>query len=134
MNLFSPLHPSDPTSLGRFKLLGRLGEGGMGVVFLGQDEFGHVAVKTIRAALTDDANVMRRFCREVDAAKRVPRHCTAQVYEDDLEHRPAYIVTEYIKGPRSGRRSPPTDRLQPPSCTAWRSASRAPCPGSTPPT
>ena len=60
----------------------------MGVVFLGQDEFGYVAVKTIRPALADDANAMRRFRREVDAAKRVPRYWTAQVYGDDFEHRP----------------------------------------------
>jgi Protein kinase domain/Septum formation len=103
MSLFTPLQPGDPTNLGRIKLLGRLGEGGMGVVFLGQDEFGYVAVKTIRPALADDENAMRRFRREVDAAKRVPRYCTAQVYGDDFKHRPPYIVTEFIKGPTLGK-------------------------------
>jgi eukaryotic-like serine/threonine-protein kinase len=110
MNLFKPLQPGDPTNLGRIKLLGRLGEGGMGVVFLGQDEFGYVAVKTIRPDLADDPNAMRRFRREVDAAKRVPRYCTAQVYGYDFEHRPPYIVTEFIKGPTLGKEIAATGR------------------------
>jgi predicted Ser/Thr protein kinase len=99
MSLYLPLQPDDLTRLGRYELLGRLGQGGMGVVFLGQDDAGFVAIKTISSAHVGDARAMRRFRREVEAAKRVPRYCTAQVYEYDFEHDPPFIVSEFIKGP-----------------------------------
>jgi predicted Ser/Thr protein kinase len=99
MALYSPLQPGDPARLGRYELLGRLGQGGMGVVFLGQDDLGLVAIKTITSASVSDEEVRRRFRREAEAASRVPRRCTAQVYESDFEHDPPFIVSEYIKGP-----------------------------------
>ena len=104
MSLSLPLQPGDPTRLGRYELLGRLGHGGMGVVFLGQDDAGFVAIKTINSAHVGDARAMRRFRREVEAAKRVPRYCTAQVYEHDFDYDPPFIVSEFIKGPNSRSR------------------------------
>jgi hypothetical protein len=99
MGLYSPLQPGDPTHLGRYELVGRLGQGGMGVVFLGQDELGLVAIKTITSAFVGDEGVRRRFRQEAEAASRVPRRCTAQVHESDFDHDPPFIVSEYIKGP-----------------------------------
>jgi predicted Ser/Thr protein kinase len=99
MALYSPLQPGDPVRLDRYELVGRLGQGGMGVVFLGQDDLGLVAIKTIPSAYVSDEEVRRRFRREAEAASRVPRRCTAQVYESDFQHDPPFIVSEYIKGP-----------------------------------
>jgi hypothetical protein len=99
MSQYSPLQPGDPPQLGHYELVGRLGQGGMGVVFLGQDDLGRVAIKTIKSMNVGDERAMRLFRREVDAARRVPRRCTAQLFEYDLHHVPPFIVSEYIKGP-----------------------------------
>src|ERR671915_1502910 len=81
-----PLQPGDPSRLGRYELLGRLGEGGQGVVYLGRDaDTGtQAAVKLLRAELALDASARERFVREVTAATRVARFCTAQVFEADV--------------------------------------------------
>ena len=77
-----PLEPGDPLRLGRFELLGRLGEGGQGVVYLGRgtnpDEE-RVAVKVLRS--TVDANVLERLARELDAIHQVQPFVTAGVIE-----------------------------------------------------
>jgi eukaryotic-like serine/threonine-protein kinase len=96
-----PLQPGDPTQLGRYELLGRLGEGGQGVVYLGRraDTGTEVAVKLLRAELTLDASARERFVREATAATRVARFCTAQVFEADVAGDRPYIVSEYVPGP-----------------------------------
>jgi predicted Ser/Thr protein kinase len=77
-----------------------LGQGGMGVVYLCRARNGsQVAVKVIRNRLLGDPAALRRFQREVQLARMVPRHCTAPVIDADLEHDPPYLVTEYVKGP-----------------------------------
>jgi predicted Ser/Thr protein kinase len=95
----TPLQPEDLRRLGPYELLGRLGEGGMGVVYLGRDHRGEVAIKRIKEEYADRHRAMRRLRRELDAARRVPRYCTAQIYGYDFTHDPPYIVSEYIKGP-----------------------------------
>jgi predicted Ser/Thr protein kinase len=96
-----PLQPGDPTELGRYELLGRLGEGGQGVVYLGRraDTGTEVAVKLLRAELALDASARARFVREATSATRVARFCTAQVFEADVAGDRPYIVSEYVPGP-----------------------------------
>ncbi|WP_243719709.1 serine/threonine-protein kinase [Actinomadura sp. KC06] len=96
----APLRDRDPQRLGPYRLTGRLGRGGMGTVFLGEDESGRqVAVKVINAELADDEAFNERFRREVTAARQVRRFCTAAVLDARLDGEPLYIVTEYVAGP-----------------------------------
>ncbi len=93
------LQPSDPRRLGQYELTARLGEGGQGVVYLGIDPSGQkVAVKLLRQDLTEDEAARNRFVREVQAAKKVARFCTAQVLEADVAGDRPYIVSEYVEG------------------------------------
>jgi eukaryotic-like serine/threonine-protein kinase len=95
-----PLEPGDPIRLGRFELLGRLGEGGQGIVYLGRgtnpgEE--RVAVKVLRS--TVDANVLERLARELDAIHQVQPFVTAGVIEASAEGDRRYVVSEFIDGP-----------------------------------
>ncbi|WP_322759435.1 serine/threonine-protein kinase [Frankia sp. Cr2] len=96
-----PLQPGDSARIGRYRVVGRLGVGGMGVVYLGQDEAGRpVAVKVIKEDLAADPEFRARFADEVAAAGRVAPFCTAQVLDADPGAYPPYLVTEYIDGVR----------------------------------
>ncbi|MEU5878294.1 serine/threonine-protein kinase [Spirillospora sp. NPDC047279] len=90
----------DPASLGPYRLTGRLGEGGQGVVFLAEAPDGsRVAVKLLRAHLGDDREARARFMREAETARRVARFCTAAVLDADVAGDRPYIVSEYVDGP-----------------------------------
>jgi eukaryotic-like serine/threonine-protein kinase len=94
------LQPGDPRRLGPYELVERLGEGGQGVVYLGHATDGtKVAIKLLRVDLAEDAMARTRFVREVQAAKRVARFCTAQVLEADVAGDRPYIVSEFVPGP-----------------------------------
>ncbi|MGI5207711.1 serine/threonine-protein kinase [Spirillospora sp. CA-108201] len=94
------LRPGDPGELGPYRLVGRLGRGGMGTVFLGEDRAGRrVAVKMINRELAGESTFRERFRREVTAARQVRRFCTAPVMDAELDTDPLYVVTEYIEGP-----------------------------------
>ncbi|WP_067488406.1 serine/threonine-protein kinase [Actinomadura hibisca] len=96
----APLEPGDPRELGRYRVVGRLGAGGQGAVFLGQDEGGrYVAVKLLHAQMAADPAARARFIREVSAARRVEAFCTAQVLEADVQGDQPYVVSEFIDGP-----------------------------------
>ncbi|WP_083972684.1 serine/threonine-protein kinase [Actinoplanes awajinensis] len=96
----SSLRPEDPRSLGRYELIGRLGEGGMGAVFLGRDPVGGlVAVKVIKAEYAREENFRARFRSEVNRAREVPAFCTAEVLDADPDHETPYLVVEYVDGP-----------------------------------
>ncbi|MEU5884678.1 bifunctional serine/threonine-protein kinase/ABC transporter substrate-binding protein [Spirillospora sp. NPDC047279] len=93
-----PLFEDDPRRVGAFELVGRLGEGGQGAVFLGRDAQGReVAVKLLHARVNEEAR--RRFVRELEVAERVSGFCTARVLDADVEGDQPYIVSEYVPGP-----------------------------------
>lgn len=93
-----PLEPGDPRELGRYRLVGRLGKGGQGVVYEGFGPDGtRVAIKVLRDAA--DPALRRRLARELEAARRVAPFCTARVLDADLERPEPYVVSEYVAGP-----------------------------------
>jgi len=99
-HVISPLRPSDPQRLGSYKIVGRLGRGGMGTVYLAESESGErAAVKMINPDLADDETFRDRFRREVESARRVRRFCTAPVLDAQLDGEPLFIVTEFVDGP-----------------------------------
>ncbi|ONH29728.1 protein kinase domain-containing protein [Pseudofrankia asymbiotica] len=96
----TPLGENDPRTLGNYTLLGKLGQGGMGTVYLGRSELGRlVAIKVVRADVADDAQFRSRFRQEAATARRVARVCTAEVLDFDPEAEQPYLVTEFIEGP-----------------------------------
>src|SRR3954463_6584461 len=95
-----PLLPEDPASLGPYTLLGRLGRGGYGVVYLAERPGGErVAIKLLQTAIAEAGGGRERFAREAAAAKQVARFCTAQVLDADIAGDKPYIVSEYVPGP-----------------------------------
>jgi len=94
-----PLKPGDPAVVGRYRLVGRLGEGGMGRVFLGVSPGGRqVAVKLIHTAHATDRQFRERFTREIEAARKVGGFHTASVVDADPAADPPWMVTAYIHG------------------------------------
>jgi predicted Ser/Thr protein kinase/negative regulator of sigma E activity len=94
------LQPGDPGSVGDYRLLGRLGAGGMGQVFLGVSPGGRkVAVKLIHPVHARDPQFRERFAREIEAAQRVGGFHTAPVVDADPHADPPWMVTAYIEGP-----------------------------------
>ena len=94
------LQPGDPGSVGGYQLLGRLGAGGMGQVYLGVSPGGRkVAVKLIHSVHATDDQFRERFAREIQAAQRVGGFHTALVVDADPHADPPWMVTVYIEGP-----------------------------------
>ncbi|MCO5989254.1 serine/threonine protein kinase [Actinoallomurus spadix] len=94
------LRAGDPEWVGPYRLLGRLGGGGMGQVFLGLSRGGRqVAVKVVRPELADDARFRERFAAEIAAARKVGGFFTAQVVDADPDADPPWLVTAYVPGP-----------------------------------
>ncbi|XVQ07769.1 protein kinase domain-containing protein [Spirillospora sp. CA-255316] len=99
-----PLQAQDPRRLGAYELVGRLGSGGQGTVFLGTGPGGErVAVKLLRVRFDDDDTARARFIRETAVARQVARFCTAQVLDADVAGDNPYLVSEYVPGPSLGR-------------------------------
>lgn len=95
-----PLRDEDPSQVGPYRLLERLGGGGMGQVFLGRSRGGRlVAVKVVRPELAEDNDFLRRFADEVAAARKVGGFYTAHVVDADTEGDPPWMATAYIPGP-----------------------------------
>jgi serine/threonine protein kinase len=95
-----PLQAGDPGQVGSFRLLGRLGEGGTGRVFLGASAGGRkVAVKVVHSRYASDPGFRARFAGEVANARRVEGCHTALVVDADPGADPPWIATAYIPGP-----------------------------------
>ena len=101
-----PLRPGDPDRLGDYRLIGLLGEGGQGIVYLGErledgesrEGAERFAIKLLRTHLTGDERARRYFARELASAQRIDPSYTARIIEADVAGRTPYIVSEYVDG------------------------------------
>ncbi|MEE2040272.1 protein kinase [Nocardiopsis sp. CT-R113] len=97
MRTLGPLENTDPERIGRYRLIGRLGAGGMGQVFFGRSAAGRaVAIKRIHPHLAADASFRQRFAREVTAARQVSGAFTAPVIDADPDDEVPWLVTSYV--------------------------------------
>lgn len=96
----SPLASTDPATIGPYRLVGRLGAGGMGVVYAAVDRPGNpTAVKTIHRRLADDPDFRSRFAREVDLVRRVRTPCAPAFLAASTRADTPWLATEYVSGP-----------------------------------
>ncbi|MFC5749024.1 protein kinase domain-containing protein [Actinomadura rugatobispora] len=95
-----PLTTDDPVRMGSYRLLARLGSGGMGRVYLARSPGGRwAAVKVVRPEFAGDARFRARFRREVAAARRVDGAFTAPVLDADADGEEPWLATAYVAGP-----------------------------------
>ncbi|WLQ42242.1 protein kinase [Streptomyces laculatispora] len=90
----------DPQRIGAYRLLGRLGAGGMGQVYLARSDRGRtVAIKLVREELAEQQEFRDRFRREVMAARRLGSTWTAPVLDADTDADVPWVATGYVAGP-----------------------------------
>ncbi|RAJ88533.1 serine/threonine-protein kinase [Streptomyces sp. SID8367] len=100
MDRLEALGPGDPQRIGAYRLLGRLGAGGMGQVYLARSERGRtVAVKLVREELAEQEEFRDRFRQEVQAARQVGGAWTASVLDADTGAQVPWVATAYVAGP-----------------------------------
>ncbi|MDT0394540.1 serine/threonine-protein kinase [Streptomyces edwardsiae] len=94
-----PLEDEDPRRIGPIPLVGRLGAGGMGRVYLGVLEGRYTAVKQLLpSVVAEDKDFLRRFGHELDNLARLPEHATAPLLAGDRTARPPWFATAYVPG------------------------------------
>lgn len=98
-----PLRDRDPRELGGFRMLGRLGYGGMGVAYLAEKAGSWGVVKVIRSDLADSPTFRARLQRELEAMDRARGPFTAEVLASDLTSDPAWFAMEFIPGANLAR-------------------------------
>jgi serine/threonine protein kinase len=99
-SIVQPLRRWDPEQIGPYAIIGKLGAGAMGQVFLARSTTGRlVAVKTIRVELAEEPGYRARFAREVAAASRVSGVFTASVIQADAEADLPWVATAYVPAP-----------------------------------
>ena len=94
-----PLSSSDPRVVGSWVLVGRLGSGGMGVVYLGEKGSSRVAIKVVRASFLDDASLKSRVIREIAVLRRIKSFNVASIIEADVSSEFAWFASEFVDGP-----------------------------------
>ncbi|MGW6921787.1 bifunctional serine/threonine-protein kinase/ABC transporter substrate-binding protein [Streptomyces sp. NPDC054950] len=95
-----PLRTGDPSRIGRYRLLRRLGAGGMGVVFLARAPRGAIAaVKTVRSSYADETGFRTRFRREIEAARQVRSPWVVPLLDADADAETPWLATSYVPGP-----------------------------------
>lgn len=95
----APLQPGDPRQLGEWVLAGRLGAGGMGVVFLGERGGQSAAVKVIAPGLAGDREFMARFRREIAIGSRVTGPRVAEIYDAEPDAPQPWLAMRFVEGP-----------------------------------
>ncbi|GAB2870412.1 serine/threonine-protein kinase [Streptomyces mayteni] len=94
-----PLRDQDPREVGGYRLLGTLGTGGMGTVYLARSQRGRlVAVKLVRPDLAGNQLLQERLEREIRSAMRVEGDWVAAVRAHDVEAATPWVVSEYVPG------------------------------------
>ncbi|MEU6687039.1 protein kinase [Streptomyces sp. NPDC046832] len=94
-----PLHRDDPKSVGGYRLLDRLGAGGMGVVYRGRARSGRVvALKVVHAQYAEDPVFRSRFRQEIAAVRKVSGAFTAPVLDADPDAARPWMATQYVAG------------------------------------
>ena len=94
-----PALDSLPRKIGPYRVIEKIGEGGMGVVYLGIDaERRRVAIKVLGAAVASDPSARQRLAREVETMRRVRNRYVAEVLDADVQGPAPYIVTRYVPG------------------------------------
>ena len=93
-----PLKSQDPKSIGQWKLIGRLGSGGMGIVYLAEKNIQRVALKVVQNFM-DSPEIRARLQREVELMGKIKSDRVAKVIDSDVEDEFAWIATEFIDGP-----------------------------------
>lgn len=94
----SPLLPDDPKEIGGYRLVGRIGAGGMGVVYAAAGSGGYIAIKVIHSDHAADPEFRVRFAREVDLARRVVSPRVPAFYGADTQAASPWLATEYVPG------------------------------------
>ncbi len=94
-----PALDSLPRKIGPYRVIEKIGEGGMGVVYLGTDaDRRQVAIKVLGPAVAGDPNARQRLAREVETMRRVRNRYVAEVLDADVDGPAPYIVTRYVPG------------------------------------
>ncbi|MEU2916391.1 protein kinase [Streptomyces massasporeus] len=94
------MHPGDPRRIGPYRVIGRLGTGGMGSVYAALDSSGmQVAVKVVHPAQAADEEFRARFHREVRLSQRVTGPCLVPVHDADADGPVPWLATPFVPGP-----------------------------------
>ena len=112
-------------TFGRYRILGKLGEGGMAVVHMAEDPSLRraVALKVMRGPMADDPEWKRRFHQEATTVARLGHHQIVQLYDSGSEAGTEYLVMEFLdRGSLSRLLQSQNERLDPVLAACWRSA------------